>query len=331
MSKQIAAPVPNSRGSREDNYFHSLLDDILDTAIEVTSADMGNIQLLEDGVLRMAAHRGFDAAFLQFFDSVTEDIGACGAALQRGQRVIVEDVASSPLFSGTPERDVLLNANVRAVQSTPITDGVGKLLGVFSTHFYEPHLPDHRELRLLDLLARQAAASIERNRFRSALYDSERRLVEVITRIADGFVILDADWCFTFVNDQASRLTQKTPAEPMGQMVWEIFPELVGGPAYLNVHRAVAEHIDVEFEDFYPPLQRWFGGRAYPTPDGGLAIYFRDITERKQADAALAAKERQLRHVTDSATIMVSQCGRDLRYVFVNKTCAEFLGRPNVC
>jgi PAS domain S-box-containing protein len=66
-------------------------------------------------------------------------------------------------------------------------------------------------------------------------------------------------------------------------------------------------------EDYYPPLQRWFG---------------RDITERKQADAALAAKERQLRHVSDSATIMVSQCSRDLRYVFVNKTCAEFFGRP---
>ena len=80
--------------------FSLLLHDILDAAIEITGAQMGNIQLLEGDVLRITAQRGFDRPFLEFFASVHGDQAACGAALQRGERVIVDDVSNSPIFVG---------------------------------------------------------------------------------------------------------------------------------------------------------------------------------------------------------------------------------------
>ena len=80
--------------------FSLLLHDILDAAIEITGAQMGNIQLLEADVLRITAQRGFERPFLEFFASVHGDQAACGAALQRAERVIVDDVVTSPSLSG---------------------------------------------------------------------------------------------------------------------------------------------------------------------------------------------------------------------------------------
>ena len=86
------------------------------------------------------------------------------AAPAQGERVVVEDVASSPIFAGTPALAVMLEAEARAVQSTPLVSRSGKLLGMFSTHYRTPRRPTERDLRLLDLLARQAADLIERKR-----------------------------------------------------------------------------------------------------------------------------------------------------------------------
>ncbi len=135
--------------------FSLLLQDILDAAIEITGAQMGNIQLLHDDQLRITAQRGFTAPFLKCFGAVHADQGACGTALQRGERVIVEDVRKSPIFAGTPALDVMLAAGARAVQSTPLMTRSGRALGMFSTHYrHAPHQPSERELRLLDILAR---------------------------------------------------------------------------------------------------------------------------------------------------------------------------------
>ena len=100
--------------------FSLLLHEILDAATEITGAQMGNIQLLEGDVLRITAQRGFETPFLAFFDAVPGDQAACGTALERGERVVVDDVLTSPIFVGTPALEVMVAAGARAVQSTPL-------------------------------------------------------------------------------------------------------------------------------------------------------------------------------------------------------------------
>jgi signal transduction histidine kinase/CheY-like chemotaxis protein len=150
---------------RVGNQFQECLDEILKAAIAITGADKGNIQLLESGsdCLKIAAFHGFEEPFLSFFAEVrAEDASVCGRALQSFDRVVVEDVTRSEYFAGQPSLDVLLNAGVRAVQSTPLVSSAGETLGMISTHYAKPHLPGERELRLLDLLARQTSDYLER-------------------------------------------------------------------------------------------------------------------------------------------------------------------------
>ena len=143
---------------------HTVLDEIVGTAIAITHADMGNIQLFDanSGSLKIMAHHGFEQPYLDYWNSVNEGQGTCGTALGRRERVIVEDVTMSPIFVSTPALDVQLQAGVRAVQSTPLLSRSGNLLGMLSTHYRTMRRPEERDLQALDLLARLTADIIER-------------------------------------------------------------------------------------------------------------------------------------------------------------------------
>jgi PAS domain S-box-containing protein len=162
----------------------ALVLDIVDAAIAATDADMGSIQLRERGCgrLRIMASRGFEAPFLDFFNAVHDGQAACGTAMQTGERIIIEDVTTSPVFVGTPALDVLLAAGVRAVQSTPLVNRSGSLVGMLSTHYRTPRRPAERDLRLLDLLARQAADYIERMYTQEDLREQAKQLREADRR-----------------------------------------------------------------------------------------------------------------------------------------------------
>jgi len=167
----------------------AVLGEVVAAAIAISGATKGNIQLLNQasGNLDLAAQRGFDQTFLDYWDSARPGAGACGAAMRLGQRVIVEDISNSPIFAGTPDLDAMLQAGVQAAQSTPVMSRSGKLLAVLSTHFPAPHCPDERALRLLDLLASQTADIIERAGAEADLRSAYRQ-AEAATHAKDEFL-----------------------------------------------------------------------------------------------------------------------------------------------
>jgi len=141
---------------------------MLRAAIELLAADRRNIQLLDaaKGTLVIAAHQGFEEAFLEFFKEVsTDDDSACGRALRSAADVTIEDIEADEAYA--PYRSVARAAGYRAVHSTPLIGRNGRPLGMLSTHFAKVHRPAEHELKLLQLYTRQAAAFIERIRAES--------------------------------------------------------------------------------------------------------------------------------------------------------------------
>jgi two-component system CheB/CheR fusion protein len=139
------------------------LEEILEAGMKVLGADFGNIQLLhpEKEVLEIAAQRGFSPGFLEHFREVSaEESSSCGRSLRGGERIIIEDVNTDADYA--PHRAVAAAAGYRAVQSTPLSGTDGRRLGMFSTHFREPHRPSERELRWFDQYVHRAEQFIER-------------------------------------------------------------------------------------------------------------------------------------------------------------------------
>src|SRR5262249_4750815 len=107
------------------------------------------------------------------------DAASCSVAMHLRDRVIVEDVTTSEIFAGQHSRRVLLDEGIRAVQSTPLVSGAHALIGMISTHSARPGRPTERAFRWLDLLARQAADYIERNR-------TERELIRLNAELREA-------------------------------------------------------------------------------------------------------------------------------------------------
>ena len=162
----------------------TMLEAVLQTAIDVTAADMGSFQRAdEEGVLTLQAQYGFDADFLEFFARVDAHTdSACGNAIATRQRVIVADVMDSPIYAGSASRQVMLAAGVRACQSTPLFSRLGQFLGVLSTHYRAPHQFEPPELQWLDLAAQHAASVLERQEADEQL---ARAGVELEQRVAE--------------------------------------------------------------------------------------------------------------------------------------------------
>jgi PAS domain S-box-containing protein len=162
-----------------ENDVAGLYQRILDAAVAIMHSEMASMQIVDAGrdALVMLASRGFDPAFDTMFALNPSDARtSCSVARRVRHRVVVPDVETCDFIAGTPALDDHRKAGIRAVQSTPLVSRSGQLLGIISTHWRKPHQPSEDNLRLLDVLSRQAADLIERTQAETAARAAEVQL-----------------------------------------------------------------------------------------------------------------------------------------------------------
>jgi GAF domain-containing protein len=150
----------------------SLLNPVIDLAIEVGGAIAGTVQVLvvERQELQIVAHRGFHASFLQHFRVVTANDGtSAGHALLDRRRILIRDTHEDPGYA--PHRAIADEAGYRAAVSIPLIGHDNGIVGVLSVCFAKPYQPPPDVLSKLDLLALLAARIIESSRLRSKIED----------------------------------------------------------------------------------------------------------------------------------------------------------------
>ncbi len=135
--------------------------------------------------------------------------------------------------------------------------------------------------------------AMEREMALQQAVQQERNLAaEALQHISDGFWTYDSEWRIKYMNPAAEVLSRRARTEQIGGTLWELFPDLLGTELEQRFRKAMATREAVEFEWFYQPWQRWFSHRVYPTPDGGLAVYLRDVTESRLTEDALRRAEQ---------------------------------------
>src|SRR5262245_11348724 len=165
-----------------------LYETLVDAAKSIMHSAFASMQMVchdhgRQGELRLIASRGFGEQTRRQWEWVrANDHTVCAQALRTGHRVIVDDITRCDFMAGTIDQARLLEAGIRAVQTTPLVSREGTILGMISTHWASPHRPSERDLRLLDILARQAADLIERTQAEEALRWSESQLKEADRR-----------------------------------------------------------------------------------------------------------------------------------------------------
>lgn len=131
-----ALPVLGRSAARPESH-SAVLTSALRQALRVTEAPMGNVQLVENGMLRMEKHVGLNRHFTDYFAFVDDSTTSCAQAAEQSRQVTVKDVAASDTFDEA-SREAILDTGSRACHSTPLLSPSGAVIGMISSHHERP-------------------------------------------------------------------------------------------------------------------------------------------------------------------------------------------------
>ena len=121
----------------------------------------------------------------------------------------------------------------------------------------------------------------ERKRVEAELVLSEENYRTMMERVSDGFVAIDANWRYTYVNRKAGQIFGRCPEALVGKHSLTEFPEGSNRPFFDACRKAMDQQHHVYLEAYYAPLDLWLENNIYPSADG-LSIFFRDVSARKK-------------------------------------------------
>lgn len=280
--------------SRLSTRFAAELD--LDALLDAALADLGHFtgvhrahifRFLDDGAIFDNTHEwcatGVVSQQANSRDLASADFPWWISNLRGGSLVRLADTADFPA-EAEAEREICAAQDIRALLAMPFFAG-GELVGcVGLEHLGEPRSWTDSQVRALRVMANLVATALERERTRGEVEELGRRLTLTLESMPEPFFTLDRDWRITYMNPEAEALLGVARGELLGRELWQSLPGALGSESERRYRQAMDSRQAARFEDYYPPQRRWFEIHAYPT-EVGLAVYCRDLTAQRQAEA----------------------------------------------
>jgi PAS domain S-box-containing protein len=149
------------------------LAEILDALCRLVERQAGgvlaSILLLDGDRLRHGGAPSLPKAYTDALAGalIGPSAGSCGTAAYRREQVIVEDIATDPLWAAY--RDLALPHSLRACWSTPVFSSQGKVIATFAMYYREPRRPGTRDQEIIEQITHLAGVAIERKLAQDAL------------------------------------------------------------------------------------------------------------------------------------------------------------------
>ncbi len=147
----------------------------------------------------------------------------------------------------------------------------------------------------------------------------------ILESITDAFFTLDSNMVFTSFNRAAEMQMGREAAHVIGEKFDEVFPEAAGSIFDQNYKRAIQKQETMQFETYFDlePYKNWYEVRVYPTPDGGIAVYFLITTSRHERLEKLHTQQMMMDQIQD----WVTMTNLEGIITYVNKAQCDALGK----
>lgn len=233
---------------------------------------------------------------------------------------VINNLVESGYFRGEVEqvtksgKRVLVQAN-----SSAMYDEKGAFMGAVSVN------RDITEQKMMERELLELNSKLEEK-----IREKVTELSNVFERIRDGFIALDRNWNYTYVNKKAAEMLNLTPAEMMGKNIWELFPATVHSGLANAYRRAMEQQEFTSVEAYYVSLELWLENHIYPSHDG-ISVFFRDITHRKQTEEDLRISKERYDFLSKTTSDSIFDWDLVHNELFrINKSIEEIFGYPRV-
>ena len=140
----------------------------------------------------------------------------------------------------------------------------------------------------LDLCRVRREAAERERALRADAEAANERTSTMLESISDSFFALNRQWRFKYVNAAAEQSLKIKRDDLIGREFWEVVLPVSDSVSEMQYRRSMTEGVSIHFENYYPPWGRWYEIRLYPAGDGGISVFYHDISDRKR----LAKSER---------------------------------------
>ncbi len=251
------------------------------------------VYLLQEGTseLSLVARCGIDAAHPAARPAISADAETgtwpIGDLMASNRAITVENLADrfpdlpTGLWDKPPTQARLIPIFRRGQES---------LAGVFIAALNPYRQFESSYEGFLDLAAGQIAASITN----AEAYRARQFAWEILEHFPDSFAVLDRTYRVTYMNSSAARLVSGTNLPHIGEVLWDLYPILIGTQLESVIRRAMEDRIPGDFEQYFQidAIETWFHFYIYPRPGEGIIVYLRNTTEARKTEQALRRSEQ---------------------------------------
>lgn len=161
---------------------------------------------------------------------------------------------------------------------------------------------------------------------RGRRFDDARneQLGRLVAAIPDGVICIDRSWRITYANAESRRISHIEAHHLDSETVWELYPRVLGTPLEAAYRSVMETGVPQRLEHLSTTEDLWLDVHVLPTKEG-IAVVYRDITDRKGAELLRDAASRQLLQVLDTTTDAVISVNRAGTLTFLNRRARQLL------
>jgi len=149
-------------------------------------------------------------------------------------------------------------------------------------------------------------------------------LARLVAQLPEAILFFDRNWVVTYANAEAIRVSRIQPSDISSKTHWQLFPETVGTALERTYRNVMENRIPQHVEHYYAPFDVWVDVHILPI-DEGVALYYRDVTDRKQAETLRDSAVRQLQQIFDASPDSIVCINRSWICTFANRAALNIL------
>ncbi len=233
-----------------------------------------------------------------------DDFGPENIAILRAGNVVVHnDIAIDTRT--TAHRQAYEGFGIRANLAIPLLKS-GALRVVLGLHHVEPYEWSPADIAVATDVAERTWAAVEIARAHAELRAERDQSQYILDGMTEGFALIDRDWRVTQMNRAGLHAGHRLLENVIGLPIWETWPEIIGTDIEAMYRRVMASHVAENMESpltFSDGQTSFLEITIYPALVGGVAVFFRDVSERKQVIEALDISRLRAEHALSIAQL----------------------------